>query len=43
MAVDVIQHLFIVGSKGIPRRGVMTDLKLILQTVAVVFTGKGAA
>ena len=27
----------------IARRGVMTDLKLILQTVAVVFTGKGAA
>ena len=26
----------------IARRGVMTDLKLILQTVAVVFTGKGA-
>ena len=25
----------------IARRGVMTDLKLILQTVAVVFTGKG--
>lgn len=24
-------------------RGVMTDLKLILQTIAVVFTGKGAA
>lgn len=27
----------------IARRGVMTDLKLILQTVVVVFTGKGAA
>lgn len=27
----------------IARRGVMTDLKLILQAVAVVFTGKGAA
>ena len=27
----------------IARRSVMTDLKLILQTVAVVFTGKGAA
>ena len=27
----------------IARRGVMTDLKLILQTIAVVFTGKGAA
>ena len=27
----------------IARRGVMTDLKLILQTVAVVITGKGAA
>ena len=27
----------------IARRSVMTDLKLILQTIAVVFTGKGAA
>lgn len=27
----------------IARRGVMTDLKIILQTIAVVFTGKGAA
>lgn len=27
----------------IAHRGVMTDLKLILQTVTVVFTGKGAA
>ena len=27
----------------IARRGVMTDLKLILQTIVVVFTGKGAA
>ncbi len=46
MAVDDIQHVFIVGSMDlgyIARRGVMTDLKLILQTVAVVFTGKGAA
>ena len=33
----------VLKTEGAARRGVMTDLKLILQTVAVVFTGKGAA